>query len=156
MADYTYQVKVTDDFYLGEDQRLKVTPGGEVTIKGGLVSSGNVGGVIIAGTRLSVSGAIGVGFEKKSTAAAAIALSATAQVSLVTSTGAHGGTLANGQTGQIKEIYMVADGGDFVLTPANLEGAATTLTFGDVGDYIKLIFDGTSWCIVQNQGVVVG
>lgn len=25
---------------------------------------------------------------------------------------------------------------------------------GDVGDYIKLIWDGTDWLIVQNSGVV--
>jgi hypothetical protein len=53
-------------------------------------------------------------------------------------------TLADGVIGQEMDIMMKADGGNSVLTPATL-GAGTTITFDDVGDSARLVFDGVSW-----------
>jgi len=53
-------------------------------------------------------------------------------------------TLADGVIGQIMDIAMKADGGDSVITPATL-GAGTTITFDDIGDSARLMFDGVSW-----------
>tara|TARA_R100000789_G_scaffold99131_2_gene104811 strand:+ start:939 stop:1385 length:447 start_codon:yes stop_codon:yes gene_type:complete len=65
-------------------------------------------------------------------------------------------TLANGATGQLKIIVMIADAGDAVLTPATLLGY-TTITFNTVGDSVVLMFlDATrGWAIVSNQGCTI-
>ena len=49
---------------------------------------------------------------------------------------------------------MITDGGDGVVTVANLQGG-TTLTFGDVNDFIELLFAVGKWNIIVNSGVVV-
>jgi len=73
----------------------------------------------------------------------------------LTTTGAQAQTLANGVAGQIKTISMVADGGDGTLTPATLAGG-TTITFGDVGDSVMLIYNTTGgWSIISNTGCTV-
>jgi len=73
----------------------------------------------------------------------------------LTTTGAQAQTLANGVNGQIKTISMVVDGGDGTLTPATLAGG-TTITFGDVGDSVMLIYNTTGgWSIVSNTGCTV-
>lgn len=64
-------------------------------------------------------------------------------------------TLADGVAGQIK-IFTVSTetaGGDSVkVTPANLNGG-TQITFdGAVGDGCIMLFDGTNWNIVANNG----
>lgn len=53
-------------------------------------------------------------------------------------------TLADGVIGQKMDIMMKTDNGDSVVTPATL-GAGTTITFDDVGDSARLVFDGVSW-----------
>lgn len=53
-------------------------------------------------------------------------------------------TLADGAMGQKMDVMMKTDGGDSVITPANLS-AGTTITFDDVGDSARLVFDGVSW-----------
>lgn len=83
------------------------------------------------------------------------AVSLATRVSRVTTTGASTGTLADGKQGQEKIITMVADGGDYVLTPSNLVGASSTITFGDVGDSVHLVFLASDWHIVSNNGCVV-
>ena len=73
----------------------------------------------------------------------------------LTTTGAQAQTLANGVAGQIKTISMVVDGGDGTLTPATLAGG-TTITFGDVGDSVMLIYNTTGgWSIISNTGCTV-
>ena len=73
----------------------------------------------------------------------------------LTTTGAQAQTLANGVAGQIKTISMVVDGGDGTLTPATLAGG-TTITFGDVGDSVMLIYNTTGgWSIISNTGCAV-
>jgi len=67
----------------------------------------------------------------------------------VTTTGANALTLADGTfLGQRKGIQLIVDGGDGTLTPANLTGG-TTITFADVGDRAELIWDGSSWVVID-------
>jgi hypothetical protein len=64
-------------------------------------------------------------------------------------------TLANGSVvGQLKKVQMVVDGGDGVLTPANL-AAATTITFNDVNDFVILSWNGTDWVVIENSGTTI-
>jgi hypothetical protein len=65
-------------------------------------------------------------------------------------------TLANGTQGQLKFIVMTTDGGgNAIVTPANLLGAYTFITFSDVGDSILLMYSGISWFVVSSNGVTV-
>jgi len=64
-------------------------------------------------------------------------------------------TLADGVAGQIK-VFVVATetaGGDSVkVTPANFNGG-TQITFdGTVGDGCIMLFDGTNWNVIANNG----
>lgn len=77
----------------------------------------------------------------------------TSSVSKIVTTGAAAGALADGYDGQIITIVMVTDGGDYVLTPANLL-VGTTITFDDAGDYAKLLFDGTNWVTLGSTATV--
>lgn len=77
----------------------------------------------------------------------------TSSVSLIVTTGAAVGALANGTEGQIITIVMKTDGGNYVLTPANLL-VGTTITFDDAGDYAKLIFVGTSWVTLGTTATI--
>jgi len=77
----------------------------------------------------------------------------TSSVSLIVTTGAAVGALANGTEGQIITIVMKTDGGNYVLTPANLL-AGTTITFDGPGDYAKLIFVGTSWVTLGTTATI--
>lgn len=83
------------------------------------------------------------------------ALSVLTALSKVATVGGAGtASLANGAEGQFKSILFTADGGDLVLTPANLQGG-TTLTFNDVNDYVVLQFAGGKWRIVLNSGATL-
>lgn len=82
------------------------------------------------------------------------AISVDKAVTKLVTTGADALTLADGVEGQHKIIAMITDGGDGTLTPTNLRGG-TTITFGDVGDCVHLIFLGAEWQIVANTGCVV-
>lgn len=63
--------------------------------------------------------------------------------------GATTATLADGAViGQVKKVQMIVDGGDVVVTPANLAGG-TTITFADAGDFVLLIWDGTDWVMIE-------
>lgn len=65
-------------------------------------------------------------------------------------------TLANGtQIGQLKKILLVVDGGgDGVITPTSLSGG-TTITMNDAGDYVILLWNGTSWFCIENSGCTI-
>lgn len=90
------------------------------------------------------------------TAIAAGALSLVTDVSQFDTTlGAATSTLADGTEGQIKYLEMIVDGGDMVVTPANLFNG-TTLTFDDVGDLITLIFVNTDWHVISNSIGAIG
>jgi len=64
-------------------------------------------------------------------------------------------TLGDGNNGQIKFITMTVDGGgNATVTPVNLLGGSI-ITFNDIGDSVMLLFTGTTWAIMSNNGVVV-
>lgn len=87
------------------------------------------------------------------TAAGAVDL--TSFVTFVDSTaGVMAITLADGFAGQVKTLVMVADNGDATLTPANF-GNGSTITFTDAGDSCALVFNGTDWWVVSNNGCTV-
>ena len=87
------------------------------------------------------------------TVAGANVFSVATDLTLIDTTlGAATGTLADGEIGQIKEIYMIADGGDMVLTPASLADGVT-LTFNRVGSAATLKFTGTEWHALSSKGV---
>jgi len=66
-------------------------------------------------------------------------------ITVVTTTGAATASLADGFEGQVKTIVMAVDGGALTLTPTNLGGTPTTITFDDVGDSVSLVFAGGAW-----------
>ena len=68
--------------------------------------------------------------------------------------GASTSTLADGAIGQRMTLKMLVDGGDQVLTPANLLDG-TTITFDDAGDSAELLFDGTNWGVVGTSTATV-
>jgi hypothetical protein len=75
---------------------------------------------------------------------------------LNTDAGGDAYTLANGTViGQLKEIYLLVDGGgNAVITPANLAGG-TTITMNDAGDSVVLLWNGTDWVVIKNIGSTI-
>lgn len=71
-----------------------------------------------------------------------------------TTAGAAALTLADGTAGQRKLIKMTVDGGDAVITPANF-GDGSTITFADANDSVELLFDGTDWQLLSNNGTAI-
>lgn len=65
--------------------------------------------------------------------------------------GAMAASLADGTEGQMKKIMMLVDGGDAIITPANLALGAT-LRLTEAFDWIDLLFTGTSWKEVGRGG----
>jgi hypothetical protein len=146
MAKFIQKQYTTDTWQLGDDAWITCDTSGNATIKGTLTVNNGT----------TAEGVSSVGFEKLSSTVGGVAVAVDKQVTILTSTGTHAGTLADGvAVGDIKEIYMVVDGGDFTLTPANFANG-TTIVFADAGDYIKLIFDGTDWNILHNSGCTIG
>lgn len=75
-------------------------------------------------------------------------------VTELVTTGANALTLVDGAAGQIKIITMKTYVGDGTLSPTNLAGYAT-ITFNGVGDSVILLFDGTNWNILSNNGAAL-
>lgn len=75
------------------------------------------------------------------------AVNITTYYTAFTSTGAGNAlTLIDGAIrGQLKLISHVSDGGSGVLTPTNLLGASTTITFTTVGEAALLEWNGSDW-----------
>jgi uncharacterized surface protein with fasciclin (FAS1) repeats len=70
-------------------------------------------------------------------------------------TGSWTATLAAGVAGQMKELIMLADGGDMVITVANAgwkSSGVGTITFNDIGDACTLRFASNKWYCVGNFG----
>ena len=114
----------------------------KVTVQFGITPGDGLDGVLTAGVQaLSGPGAVNV----------------TSFSTNWTTTGAgDAGTLANGTSvGQQKVITLVADGGDGVLTPVNLKGG-TTITFSNVGDRVRLVWDGAEWVVVERLNIATG
>lgn len=68
--------------------------------------------------------------------------------------GAIAATLADGVEGQIKRLVFDTDGGDVVITPANL-ALGSTLRMTEIGSVIDLQFSDTSWKVVNTQGKAI-
>jgi hypothetical protein len=84
------------------------------------------------------------------------AINVTSYLTKFTSTGTNALTLANGtQTGQLKKIYHVVDGGSGVLTPVSLTGG-TTITFTTAGEYAILLWNGTTWNAIELSNTTAG
>lgn len=86
------------------------------------------------------------------------AVNVTTSITEFTSTGTGDAlTLADGVEGQHKYIVYIAEGagGDTgVLTPSNLAGANTTITFTDLGDSAHLLFTAGAWYFLGGEAVV--
>jgi hypothetical protein len=66
-------------------------------------------------------------------------------------------TLVDGQEGQHLHIVYVAEGGGSdtaILTPTNLAGANTTITFNDLGDAAHLLFTAGDWYFQGGEAAV--
>ena len=66
-------------------------------------------------------------------------------------------TLADGILGQRLYLIHAVEGGasdTAVITPAHF-GNGTTITFDGVGDACELLFDGTEWWVVANNGASI-
>lgn len=127
---------------------------GPVTSTNGFIGAltGNVTGNVTGSVTGDVTGAI---FGDIQSLSGAGAVNLTTLITEVTTTGADALTLANGTNGQIKIITMVVDGGDATLTPTTFANGST-MTFGDAGDTVMLVYNSTlGWTIVANSGVVV-
>ena len=58
--------------------------------------------------------------------------------------------------GQVKKVIAaVVTGGTAVLTPANLEGALTTITFASLWDSVELTWLGGAWHVSDASGPVI-
>lgn len=108
----------------------------------------------VTGSLPVANGGTGIGATDNITSDGTI--SVTTLAGRITTTGAALAlTLPDGVAGQIKILVMVADGGfDAVVTPVNF-GNGTTLTFNDVGDSCMLLFAGSKWWIISNNGCTV-
>jgi|694.fasta_scaffold04632_17 hypothetical protein len=86
----------------------------------------------------------------------AVVVNLTSYLTRWTTTGvAQTATLADGVVaGQLKKIQMLVDGGDGILTPANL-AAGTTITFNDVNDFVILSWGGAEWFVIENSGTTI-
>jgi hypothetical protein len=162
------------DGQVGQVKRLKmITDGGDMVVTPANIHdattltftrAGDYVDLIFLGTTwyvTGIGGVEGVGLTsipifpttETLTVAGANVVSVATYLSLIDTTlGAATGTLADGEIGQIKTILMTVDGGDMVITPANLADG-TTLTFSRVGDFVTMIFTGTEWHVIAIQGV---
>ena len=79
----------------------------------------------------------------------------TATTELTTTGAAQALTLADGVSGQFKNVVHTVDGGSAVLTPTTKTGFAT-ITFTNVGDSIFLQYHTTrGWMVVANYNTTI-
>jgi len=88
------------------------------------------------------------------TATTSVASVATSITYVDTTLGAMALSLADGTEGQIKKIMMTVDGGDCIITPANLAVGAT-LRLTEVFSSYTLQFSGTSWKVIGREGLAI-
>lgn len=137
--------------------RAGVTSGSEpirfVSPAGGTVVRANIAAGAVSFAKL------GTGIVDADTAALPVAaIDPNTAMTLITAANAGDAfTLADGVHGQRKVLALnsLGTGDTAVVTPANLIGAATTITFDALGDSAELIFDGTNWIVLGVNGAVV-
>lgn len=71
-----------------------------------------------------------------------------------TTLGAMAASLADGTEGQIKKIMMTVDGGDCIITPANL-AVGLTLRLTEAFSSFTLQFSGSSWKVIAREGLAI-
>ena len=107
--------------------------------------------------RITTSGEIVFDGTTATTGAGAVAL--TGAIHEITTNGVGNAlTLADGTEGQVLKVVYIAEGGGTdtaVLTPTNLAGTPTTITFAIIGDACTLLFTAGTWFVVGANGVVV-
>jgi hypothetical protein len=152
---------------VGGVQKLLVNSSGDIDSEGDLDVAGSIttaGDLTVGGTITMGAGTTGTGgslmysFESLTVESGGTAASVTQVVSFITTNGdgdEDAVTLADGTIGQVKIFVSAVEGagGDsYKVTPAHMNGG-TKITFdGTVGDGCTMIFDGTSWNIVSNNG----
>lgn len=137
MSTFEYKVISGDTLQLGNSSNTISIPGA-VSVSGALTS------LIDVKT-----------YEKVSTTGTSDSVDPDKYVSLITSTGAHTVTLADGTyDGQVKKVILSVDGGTVTLTPANFADG-TSLTLADILDCVELIWDGSNWNIAQGAGLAI-
>ena len=107
--------------------------------------------------RVTISGEVVEDGTTATTGAGAVAVTGSIHEITTNATG-NALTLADGIEGQLLRIVYVAEGAGAdtaVLTPTNLAGAPTTITFAVLGDAVTLLFTAATWFIVGANGVVV-
>jgi hypothetical protein len=119
----------------------------------------HVAGVEVINSSGEVTSAAGTwGTPGTTTSSGAGAVAITGSIHEVTTTGTGDAlTLADGAEGQHLHVVYVAEGagGDTaVLTPTNLAGANTTVTFTDLGDSAHLLFTAGAWYFIGGEATV--
>lgn len=128
----------------GANGAINITPNGS-----GVTSVGSSSGTASLEGFVAINGPMSLN-DTPITVAASGALSVNKSTfDIDTTSGALALTLADATVGRLVFLRMVTDGGaDAVLTPANLLGAATTITFDDVGDTALLFFSTGGWAFM--------
>jgi len=117
----------------------------------------NAGAVTVASSNagFSVGTTFTTGSTTTSSGAGAVAI--TGAIHEITTSGADALTLADGAEGQHLYVVYAAEGagGDAgTLTPTNLAGANTTVTFTDLGDSAHLLFTAGAWYFLGGEATV--
>lgn len=118
-------------------------------------TTASAGGLALVQLRSEVPGVAPLTLSETITASGAGVVSVATQVTLIDSTlGSQALTLADGFEGQEKTIKMTVDGGDCVVTPANLFDS-TSITLDTVNDVVSLRFVGATWNVIAIDGATL-
>jgi len=104
---------------------------------------------------LTVQGRISLAAGTSSTGPAAVAATTTLHKITTTGTG-DAMTLANGLETQFLRVLYIAEGAGSdtaILTPTNLAGADTTITFNAVGDSADMLFTSGTWFYLGGKAI---
>lgn len=123
-----------------EFENLTITD--TLTVEGGIEGNGtNIAGFYPTAAPQALSGAG--------------AVNVTSYYTAWTTTSTDAATLTDGnQVGQLKKITLVVDGGDGTLTPTSF-GTSSTITFDTAGNYVLLMWDGSDWIVLENNGTTI-
>lgn len=130
------------------------SPSGPIEVLAGLETND---GISNASGLAQYVGFISISSQTNVTAGTGGAIPLTSYMTTInTDAGGDAFTLANSTVvGQLKKIYLLVDGGgDAVITPTSLSGG-TTITMNDAGDYVVLMWTGSSWNVIENLGCTI-
>ena len=117
-------------------------------------TTASAGGIAIINFRTGASGVAPLTLFDDHVALATATTLLTQATLYDTTAGATTSTLADGLEGQEKTLRMAVDGGDMVVTPANLFDA-TSLIFASVNDTCLLRFIDGAWHVISIDGAVL-